>query len=29
VVPLHVPKQLHPSAGLPLQLAQFGEHESM
>jgi hypothetical protein len=29
VVPLHVPRQLHPSAGLPLQFAQPGEHESM
>lgn len=29
VLPLHVPRQLHPSAGLPLQFAQFGEHESM
>ena len=29
VLPLHVPRQLHPSAGLPLQLAQPGAHESM
>ena len=29
VVPVHVPRQLQPSAGLPLQLVQFGAHDSI